>query len=129
MEARRTQDPMGGAHNEEAAMASALSRVRKNGHHLLVADGDPTTWRLSSRIQLQETPEATTGIVIDTHSARICRCNGTAWSMLRVLEQGANLEQLVDAVCAEYRVAAENAQDDALEFIARLRRVEFVDEG
>lgn len=113
---------------ESGAMAAALSRVRRNGHLLLSDDGEASTWQLSGRIQLQPSPEDGVGLIIDTYTARFCRCNGTAWSMLRKLAGGANLEQLISAVTSEYQVEPDLVREDALDFIARLKRAEFVDE-
>lgn len=122
------KDPATGR-EESGAMAAALSRVRRNGHRLLSDDGDAPKWQLSGRIQLQPSPEDGVGLVIDTYTARFCRCNGTAWSMLRTLSSGANLEQLISAVTSEYQAEPDLVREDALDFIARLKRAEFVNEG
>lgn len=128
----RTQNtlnnPLSGP-EENGAMAAALSRVRRSGHRLLSDDGGAPKWRLSSRILLQPSPEDGVGVVIDTYTARFCRCNGTAWSMLRTLADGADLDQLVNAVTSEYQAEPDLVREDALDFIARMKRAEFVDEG
>lgn len=87
-----------------------------------------STWRLRTRAQLQQGSDPGNGIIIDTYSAGVCKCNEAAWTMLNVLEQGANLDKLVNALLSKYEVSRQVAEADILGFVQRLKRLEFVDE-
>lgn len=85
-------------------------------------------WRLRRRAQLQGTADAYGGILIDTYNATICRCNDSAWTVLNALKYGATLEQITATLVQTYSVSSQQAESDALDFVQRLIRIEFVDE-
>ena len=75
---------------------------------------------------------ADTWVVIPIDSAIVnmdgmLNLNDSGALLWKVLEQGADHEQLVDAVLAEYAVSREIAMKDVNEFVERLHKINCLD--
>lgn len=84
-------------------------------------------WRLNSRASLREGPNGDEGILLDTYTADICSCNGTAWTILQIIKKGAAIKQIVAGVRKEYDVSMKVAERDVLSFVRKLKSMELVD--
>lgn len=84
---------------------------------------------LKKRVSLEaESEDSQEGVVIDTHSASMFSCNGTAWHLMKLLRTGATVEQLALSLSAHFAVEDVDPRADALEFVRTLSTVELVDE-
>ena len=83
---------------------------------------------LKSRAALESGPEDGARVLIDTHSATLCSCNDSAWTILTALKGGATVDGLVDLVTSTYDVDETGARNDALDFIRRLAGMGLIDE-
>lgn len=84
---------------------------------------------LKKRVSLEaESEDSQEGVVIDTHSASMFSCNGTAWHLMKLLRNGATVDQLAQSLSANFAVDDVDPRADALEFVRTLTAVELVDE-
>ncbi len=67
-------------------------------------------------------------LLIDNHTGVICACNDTAWVLLGLLKEGATLNHLTEALCADYELAEIDARRDSLGLIHRLSALGCIDE-
>ena len=86
------------------------------------------SFALKSRATLESGPEDEARVLVDTHSATLCSCNDSAWTILTALKRGATIDGLVDLVTRTYDVDETGARDDALDFIHRLAAMGLIDE-
>lgn len=86
-------------------------------------------WKLHARASLREAPDGDGGILLDTFNAAICSCNGTAWTVLKAMQKGAKVHQIVAKVRKDFEVDKNDAERDILAFIRTLRSMDLVDGG
>jgi len=67
-------------------------------------------------------------VLVDTHSATLCACNGSAWIILNALKDGATTEKMVALIASAFAVDEDEARRDALDFIYRLTAMGLIDE-
>lgn len=77
------------------------------------------SWRLSPRARLQA--DAQGGVLFDTWQAELNHCNGSAWTLLECLRDGAGEDQMVQALTARYQVQQAEARRDVQRIVGQLR--------
>jgi len=82
-------------------------------------------WFLTDRVDLEDTPDGGGGVLCDLHTAELCACNATAWTVMRRLASGAGMDDLITVVCAEFEIAAEDASADIAQFLDKLSAMGF----
>lgn len=85
------------------------------------------TWHLTRRAQADRSGGAASGILLDTHTAAIFTCTDTAWHLVRELEEGAAVDDLVTAVTAAFDVTEDDARRDTETFLHQLKRMGLAD--
>ncbi|MBI5331674.1 MAG: HPr-rel-A system PqqD family peptide chaperone [Betaproteobacteria bacterium] len=76
-------------------------------------------WQLSPRARLQA--DAQGGALFDTWQAELSHCNGSAWTLLECLRDGADEAELVQALTARYQVQQAEARKDVQRIVGQLR--------
>ncbi|MDH3236660.1 MAG: PqqD family protein [Alphaproteobacteria bacterium] len=85
-------------------------------------------YALNPRVSLEFNAKDGTHILVDTRSATLCSCNGTAWSLLNQLREGCDIEALSDLVVQKYGIDLQRARTDILGFVHKLGAMGLIDE-
>ena len=85
-----------------------------------------STYKLSSRVRLDEDDDGVSGVLFDTHTAAISTCNETALVILKSLKKGSDVDSLARLVAKTFEVNEKDAKLDVVSLLRDLTTLEFV---
>lgn len=84
--------------------------------------------RLRSYIRLEADAEGSGGMMLDTQSGAICACNASAWSTLKALKKGGDIEALAANLTKTFEVEPQVAEQDVQALIKELQLMNFLEQ-
>jgi len=87
-------------------------------------------WKLRQRARVEvDNGNGPNGaqVLLDTYSATLYECNGTAWTMLEALSGGATIDELVERVVGDFDVTPDAARRDVERFVLQLQQMGLAD--
>lgn len=85
-------------------------------------------WHLKGRAKVEADGNGDAArVLLDTYSATLYECNGTAWVMLEALSGGATIDALVDRLIDSFDVTPDAARRDAERFVLQLQQMGLAD--